>query len=118
MKTFLLNSGIKEELLKTINDDTLDILEQIEITLKYMLNKKRVSLYLSGGFDSRLIFYLLYKTDIEFDVYHIDPYKFEIDNEKSLVSTICEKYGITYTFLRKKCLEIKHIYLLIIFHHL
>lgn len=103
--TSLSESGFRQEASITSIDPNITITEQLDITLRSMTTNKKVSLYLSGGFDSRVVFHNLIKNKINFDVFHFAPYSFESDNEMHAVKKLCDSHNVSFYFLDRKIVE-------------
>ena len=103
--TYLFEIGFKQEASITSIDSNITINEQIDITMKSITANKKVSLYLSGGFDSRLVFHNLIKNKISFDVFHFSPYSFENDNEINSVKSLCRYHDVNCYLLQRKIVK-------------
>lgn len=95
------NHALIDTLITKVNSQST-VLEELDLTLNYFTNQKKVGLYLSGGFDSKIIFHSLLKNGTAFEVFHYLPYDFESDSEVMSVTDLCYSHNIGFTLLKRK----------------
>lgn len=104
-QTTLKNNHVSQAAMITKVNSHSTVLEQLNVTLNHFTNQKQVGLYLSGGFDSKVIFHSLLKNKIDFEVFHFLPYDFEPDNEVKTVENLCFSHKIRLNLLKRKLHE-------------
>lgn len=78
-----------------------NIIDEIENNVTIFSREKSVYLYLSGDFDSRLIFHALINKQVPFTALHYLPVDIESDSEVDDVTQLCEKYSVELVFVER-----------------